>query len=130
MKLLAQNCENTLCELYSQFCARSLFPHLLVFHHRHPQRRLFKVVPSSRLKAWCKKQHKFSHIDSSLIFMSSALPLYVVRRNINWLLSGALVTGSTNKFLIWFNHFFFQHVFLLFLTVFSNKLYQKWVFLA
>ena len=26
------------------------------------QRRRFEVVPSSRIKAWSKKQHKFPHI--------------------------------------------------------------------
>jgi len=41
-----------------------------------------KLFPIVGFKAWSKKQHKFSHIYSSIVFMSSALLLYVVLRKL------------------------------------------------
>ena len=114
-------------QLHSQFCARSLFPLLLVFHHKHAQSRLFEVVPSSRLKAWSKKQHKIFQVFSSLIFTSSALLLYVVLRKYNWLLSDALATASTKKFLT--NPHPMQLSFLTCLSSFSQFVVKKKVFL-
>jgi len=56
-------------------------PYLSVFYHQHPQNFL-KLFPGVSFNAWSKKQHKFSHIYSLIIFMFSALRLYVVFRKL------------------------------------------------